>query len=311
MNQRQHEADRNRREAGRYALVRRSKNHDQEHEGQHELGDECRRETVAARRMRAVAVRGEPAAQVEACRAARDHVQHTRREDSANHLRDDVRQHFVGRKSLAGPQSDRHRGIDVTAGNRADREGHREQRQAERERYPQQADSHFGKACGNHGGTASAENEPEGADQLRCETPRHAHGRPPRRKVAVSVQRYRADRLKAIRPRSYFLIASTSIEIATSSPTITPPVSSGWFHTMPKSLRLIRVVADAPARVLPIGSVIAAPLLSTSSTTGLVTPCSVRSPVTFHLFGPSASTLVDLKVMVGNLSTSRNAGLFK
>jgi hypothetical protein len=49
----------------------------------------------------------------------------------------------------------------------------------------------------------------------------------------------------------YFLIASTSIEIATLSPTITPLVSRALFQEMPKSLRLIVVVADAPTRVLP------------------------------------------------------------
>src|SRR5271154_5623390 len=108
----------------------------------------------------------------------------------------------------------------------------------------------------------------------------------------------------------YCLIASTSIEIATSSPTITPPASIALFHVRPKSLRLIFVVAEAPACVLPIIET-GAPDDSTSSTTGLVTPCSVKSPVTFHLFGPPASTLVDLNVIVGYLATSRKSGLFK
>src|SRR5262245_15790849 len=104
--------------------------------------------------------------------------------------------------------------------------------------------------------------------------------------------------------------ASTSIEIDTSSPTSTPPVSIGLFHTTPKSLRSILVVADAPARVAPAGSLIGA-VVSTTSTTGLVTPCSVRAPVTFHWPVPPGSTLVDLKVIVGYLSTSRKAALFK
>src|SRR5512138_3699628 len=52
---------------------------------------------------------------------------------------------------------------------------------------------------------------------------------------------------------------------------------------MPKSLRLIFVVACAPARVLPMGSLITSVGPSTSSTTSFVTPCSVRSPVPFAL----------------------------
>jgi hypothetical protein len=45
--------------------------------------------------------------------------------------------------------------------------------------------------------------------------------------------------------------------------------------------------------------------------TCLVTPCSVRSLVTFYLFGPVAPTLVDLNVMVGYFATSRKLGPFK
>jgi hypothetical protein len=82
----------------------------------------------------------------------------------------------------------------------------------------------------------------------------------------------------------YCLMASTSIEIATSSPTITPPASSALFHVKPKSLRLIFVVAEAPAWVLPPIET-GAPDDSTSSTTGLVMPCNVRSPVTFPFVG--------------------------
>ena len=49
-------------------------------------------------------------------------------------------------------------------------------------------------------------------------------------------------------------LASMSSSIFTLSPTSTPPVSSGAFHSMPKSLRLIVVVALKPALVLPHGS---------------------------------------------------------
>ena len=50
------------------------------------------------------------------------------------------------------------------------------------------------------------------------------------------------------------LTSSTSSSICTFSPTSTPPVSSGAFHSMPQSLRLIVAVALNPARVPPHGS---------------------------------------------------------
>ena len=44
---------------------------------------------------------------------------------------------------------------------------------------------------------------------------------------------------------AYFCaMASTLSSILTSSPTTTPPVSSAWFHSSPKSLRLILVCAS-------------------------------------------------------------------
>src|ERR1700730_9853843 len=65
---------------------------------------------------------------------------------------------------------------------------------------------------------------------------------------------------------------STSIVIATSSPTTNPPLSILAFHFTPKSCRLILVVAFAAARWLPHGSFTGAVGPSTSSTTCLVTP---------------------------------------
>src|SRR5262249_14939071 len=95
------------------------------------------------------------------------------------------------------------------------------------------------------------------------------------------------------------LVASTSIVIATSSPTIRPPLSIALLQLMPKSLRLIFVVAWAPARVFPIGSLMGGVTSDTSSTTSLVTPCRVRSPVTLKPPAPAGSIFFDLKVMVG------------
>src|ERR1043165_6857641 len=76
------------------------------------------------------------------------------------------------------------------------------------------------------------------------------------------------------------LMNSTSKDIATSSPTNIPPASSTLFQFRPKSLRLTRVVAERPIRVLPHGSFVGGLGPSTSKTTLRVTPCIVRSPST-------------------------------
>ena len=88
-------------------------------------------------------------------------------------------------------------------------------------------------------------------------------------------------------------------------------MSIALLQLMPKSLRLIFVVAVAPARVLPIGSLTGGVTSDTSSTTSFVTPCRVRSPVTLNFPGPAASIDFDLKVIVGNLATSRKSALFR
>src|SRR5580765_3972237 len=75
---------------------------------------------------------------------------------------------------------------------------------------------------------------------------------------------------------------------------------------------MILVLADAPMRCPgPIGSLIGADGPSTSSTTSLVTPCMVRSPVTCSFPDPVLFTDLDLNVMVGNFCTSKKCGLFK
>src|SRR5437773_202275 len=110
-------------------------------------------------------------------------------------------------------------------------------------------------------------------------------------------------------PTAARFVASTSIVIVTSSPTATPPASSAWFQVRPKSLRLIFVVACAPARVLPHGSFISGVGPSTSRTTGRVTPCRVRSPLTLYRPVPAGSILVETNVIFGYLATSRKSGL--
>ncbi|OLT24929.1 hypothetical protein BJF79_44650 [Actinomadura sp. CNU-125] len=65
--------------------------------------------------------------------------------------------------------------------------------------------------------------------------------------------------------------------IAMVSPSMTLSPCSGTLNSMPKSLRLIDVVAVKPARVPPHGSGLM-PWNSVSSRTGRVTPLIVSSP---------------------------------
>ena len=141
MNQRQHQSDRNRREAGWNARVGRSHDHEQEHQGHHDLAHERRGETVTARRVCAVAVGREAARQAEAGRTAGDNVEHGGGENSAEHLRDHVGREFAARKTSARPQSETHCGIDVASGDVPDSVGHRQQREPEGERHSGEADS--------------------------------------------------------------------------------------------------------------------------------------------------------------------------
>ena len=87
-----------------------------------------------------------------------------------------------------------------------------------------------------------------------------------------------------------------------------PPASRATFQPRPKSERLIFVVATAPRRVEPHGSFCSPVISSTVSRTLRVTPWMVRSPVRARP-SPWAFAPVDLKVSVGNFSTSKKSAL--
>src|SRR5690606_13462348 len=70
---------------------------------------------------------------------------------------------------------------------------------------------------------------------------------------------------------SFALIASISMEILTSSPTSTPPVSNVLFQVNPNSLRLIFPVALNPATSSPHGF-LPTPANVALNVTGFVTP---------------------------------------
>jgi hypothetical protein len=106
-----------------------------------------------------------------------------------------------------------------------------------------------------------------------------------------------ADGGRRRRPR----IAATSNSSVTAL--LTSPVAA--FRCTPQSLRLIVALPAKRARRLPHRS-FSAPVSRKSTLTGLVTPRMVRSPVTLKVVSPTCSTPVEVKVMVGWLSMSRN-----
>ena len=121
------------RKARRGPRVGGAENHDQEHEGHHDFGDQTGPERVAAGRMIRVTVGREPGTELKARLAAGDEVQHRRRDDAAQDLGNHVRDQLRCLEAAAHHQSEGDGGIQMTAGDRADGEGHREHRQSKGE----------------------------------------------------------------------------------------------------------------------------------------------------------------------------------
>ncbi|CAD5301347.1 hypothetical protein BOSE62_70081 [Bosea sp. 62] len=174
MDQGEAEADGERRETGRRLAMGRAHDDEQEHHGHHHLGQEGRGQAVFAGRMLAIAVRGEALGEIETRRADRDEIEHGGGEDGADDLGDDVGHHLAGREAPAGGEADRDGRVEMTAGDMADRIGHGDDGQTERERYTKQPDADLRKARRDHGAAAAGEGQPEGTDHL-CDIVSRAH----------------------------------------------------------------------------------------------------------------------------------------
>jgi hypothetical protein len=108
-------------------------------------------------------------------RARCDPVEHAGRNDGADHLRDDVWDHITRGAPLAGPQTDGDGGIEMTARDMADRIGHRQHDEAERQYDTEKADPERGKCRSQNGTAAAAEGQPECAKELGPGTAGHVH----------------------------------------------------------------------------------------------------------------------------------------
>lgn len=97
MNQRQPEANRDRRKPLRRVAVRGAENNYQEEKGEHEFRNKARSKRIAAGRMQGVSVRSESTRGAESLFPAGDQVEHARTCRTAEYLGN-----YIGQKSLNG-----------------------------------------------------------------------------------------------------------------------------------------------------------------------------------------------------------------
>ncbi|MBB3934225.1 hypothetical protein GGR05_000336 [Aureimonas phyllosphaerae] len=129
-------------------------------------------EAVAARRVHPIAV-GREATGSEVGLAGRDRIEDDSAEDAAKHLRQPVGAELVPREAAGHRKAQRNGRVEMTTGDAADGVGHRENRQAKRQRDAGKADAELREACGKNGASAPSENEPEGAESFGGELPEH------------------------------------------------------------------------------------------------------------------------------------------
>ena len=166
MNQRQAQPDGDAGETCRCFLVGGAEDDDQEHHGHHDFGNKTGSQGVSARRMIPVSVRRQSAGDIESGLPAGDVVQDARTRYCTRNLCKDIRQQFGSRKSATGPQPNGYGRIKMTARDRSDRINHGEYSQAEGQRDAYKTDTDIRKPCGEYRATASAEYQPERADEF-------------------------------------------------------------------------------------------------------------------------------------------------
>src|SRR6476619_4429766 len=116
--------------------------------------------------MRVVTVRGEAVRDRESRLPVCDQIEDSGAENTADHLSHDVQRHMRCGKPASGPEADGDRGIEMPAGNRAERVRSREHCQTESERYADESNADFGERRREDRATATAENEPKRTDEL-------------------------------------------------------------------------------------------------------------------------------------------------
>src|SRR5262245_37324146 len=105
-----------------------------------------------------VAVRGKTGRSVEPGLSAGDEVENTPGDEATQNLGGDVGKQLAARKTPRRPEADRHRGVEMSAGDVGHRVGHRENGEAERQRNAEKANADPGKRRGEDGTATPTEN---------------------------------------------------------------------------------------------------------------------------------------------------------
>lgn len=174
MDEREAEADGDRGETCRSAAVGSAHDHEQEDGREHGFNQECAAHAggLAAEGVHAVGERIGPAVGGECANACvgevglGDAVEHCRSDNAADDLGHDVGRSFLSGEAAAGNLTERDGRVQVAARNVTDSVCHGEHRKAEGERYAYVANTGSRDAASEHGCTAAAEYEPEGADSF-------------------------------------------------------------------------------------------------------------------------------------------------
>ena len=149
---------------------------DQKEEGSEEhFDEEAGDQRVVFGGVFAVAIGGESAGEREGGVAAGDEVENRGGADGSEELGDDVGGKLGCGEALAGDETDRDGGVEMTAGDVSDGEGHGQERESEGEGDTDVTDTK-GNGCCEDGAAATSEDKPKGAEELGCCTFREWHG---------------------------------------------------------------------------------------------------------------------------------------
>ena len=145
----EHQADGDRREALRCPCVGRTEDDVEEHRGEQHLGDEHREQVVVTGGVLAVAVRRHVAGRLEPGTPPRDDEQGQPGEQAAGHLGDDVGRHVLPLEALRDRDTDGDGRVEVGARDVSDGVRHRDHGEAERQGHAEEADAELDGAPGD------------------------------------------------------------------------------------------------------------------------------------------------------------------
>jgi hypothetical protein len=146
----------------------------QEKEGSEDFDQETRPEAIFAGAKIAVTVGSKPAG-LPSGLARGDRIKDCRRHDCPEHLSDQVWNHISRLKAVGGPEPNRHRAVEMSAGDVANRISHGQHGQPEGEADPEESDAQRRETRGEHGTATAGKCQPESAEEFGPKTSRHIH----------------------------------------------------------------------------------------------------------------------------------------